>query len=102
MPKIYLYVYSKNQKKIIFNLELAKYVKLEYTCEIIHNSLIIDLNKDNCLDIASYEWTQDYELPNEFADNITGYEKFFYIFKKNNYEYQYWDDNVLKQIELKK
>ena len=65
-------VYSMMTKSVLFYLTAASYKHMEFTMESTKNTWIYDSNQDGYLDIIYMIDLIDYELPNEYADNISG------------------------------
>ncbi|MFI5204388.1 MAG: hypothetical protein ACHQF2_07815, partial [Flavobacteriales bacterium] len=99
---VHLCVYSVNEKKFIFHMEVASYVYMEATMEQTTNSWITDLNKDGIKDIATKKYLEDFELPDEGAGNISGGESFIHVFRNGKFEYAYWEEEILPGVSLVK
>ena len=98
--EIFVFVYSKKKEDFILNVKLASYVYLEGTMEQKRNAWIMDLNNDGIKDIAICENLLDFELPNEYADNISGTEQFCFLLKNGVFEYHKWQPEF--SVSLKK
>lgn len=82
------FIYSTKEQMLRSEFILASYIYLEGAMEETVNSWIIDANENGSLDIITKKWLTDFELPNEYSDNITGGTSTFY---QTNQDSLSWD-----------
>ena len=99
---VFLYIYSREKQKNIFDLTVASNTCLEGSYEEIQNSWIIDLNKDGRLDIVIWKRLTDFEFPNEYSENISKVERFCHINLGHQFEYDTRKTKILTTVVLEK
>ncbi|MCB9235842.1 MAG: hypothetical protein H6581_29610 [Bacteroidia bacterium] len=101
--RIILKVIHKNGKQVPGVLEVAAYGYLESAYERILNSMLTDLNDDGYLDIVVVDQLTDFELPNEYADNISNTKRFIYLFDPGSgtFQYELWPADLKLEMKLK-
>lgn len=97
---VFLYIYSKEKKRSIFNMTIASSASIEGAYEEIINSWITDLDNNGSLDIAVWKRMTDFEFYNEHSANITKDERFSYINLGSHFEYDSWNTGILPNAAL--
>ncbi len=98
---IYITVYSEQKERIIFNREIAHYDYMETTYESTMKSWFLDIDSDGDKDIATWESMIDFELPNDYSNNISGDTRFIHFLDQDSLIYDYWDSEKLKSLRFK-
>lgn len=84
---VVLAVFNENDE-LIFHYKISWYTALEDAFEETVNTWFFDRDEDGDLDIVLLNELIDYELPNEYADNISGVRKNFLRFSNGDYDFE--------------
>ena len=105
------WVYESSIKMILFNsttkqldmvYDLAYFKEIEGTMDETQNSWFLDEDGDGDLDIAMMIELNDYELPNEYSDNISGVEGFLYRNNNGTLSAEYISKELYTSLTIKK
>lgn len=99
--KIAIWIINTESNSIIEKVNLAYYKKIPGTMEELMNAWILDLDEDGDLDIAVMISLTDYELPNEFSDNISGVEGYGYYIQEGKVSYDYLSQENYQRFAVK-
>ncbi|MCB9223324.1 MAG: hypothetical protein R2780_09510 [Crocinitomicaceae bacterium] len=95
-------IYNIKTEERLLVIEGASHQKIEGAMKQTVNSWIMDLDNDGDLDIAIMKDLVDYELPNEYSDNISGVEGFGYYLKDDKMEFDYLSQENYSTFQIKK
>jgi len=98
--KIALVVVNTELNKRVAYFDLATYNYIEGTMEETMNSWILDENKDGNIDIAQLRDLTDYELPNEYSDNISGVTSSMYRFENGEFISYYMTKEMYQALRV--
>jgi hypothetical protein len=99
---IILYIYSIEKSQMTHHFYAAKNIYMDGAYEEITNCWILDLDSNKTVDIVIWQRLTDFELPNEYSDNISNEERYSYINRGNHFEYDIWKTNLMESAKLKK
>ena len=88
--------------KLVYHQMMAWYSAIEGTMEETGNTWIFDNDGDGDLDLATMEDLVDYELPNEFANNVSGVKGYVHQFTEGEYVYEYITKELYQSLTIKK
>ncbi len=99
-----LLVYSMINQETLFYISAASYIHMELTMESTKNTWIYDSNEDGFKDIIYRIDLIDYELPDEYSENISGTTTGELRFnpETNDFDSYYLGSNAMKVLRLKK
>jgi hypothetical protein len=98
--KLVLVVIDTKLNKRIAYFDLASYKYLDGTMEETMNSWILDENKDGNIEIAQLRELTDYELPNEYSDNISGVTSSMYRYENNEFVSYYMTKEMYQALRI--
>lgn len=93
-------IFDISTEMAIFHFRLASYKSIEGTMEELTNSWIYDIDKDDDFDLAYIIDIKDYELPNEYSDNISGTHSGELRFNQGEFESYYLSTGASKVFRL--
>ena len=99
--EIRILIYSESRQKMLLDMELAHYDYVETTYKSEMKSWLLDIDGDGDTDIANWESLTDYELPNEYSDNISGDTRYMHMLENDSLVYYYWDYEKLEGLRFR-